>query len=337
MPSTKDTFISRQIFHMQEILADSYERFSSTEDPDGTLLHKGVWYATEFYKACKRLSNLPLASSSVDLGSTYHGHGPQEVVTHIEDATSPTGRHLYAFSLKEGIRASKAMLHLKEGLSFLDCGNVCYLASYFALLDLLGEEKFDILFGFDSPFRWTLTADSQSPLSVLFPRCFLQNKSQIQLGDIAYFSNCKQYVVKHIASQARGIHLLCASDSPHKYLVFGLVPKPIYQAEVEYMLYECFNEEPIDDDFYPPHVWKQIYTKSLLCDEEKNRQLVSSYRNRTMSWEEFQVAPSRLEGKLPVEGKVGLWVYRPSMGRIEELLRAPTNKVREVFSSFLIP
>ena len=290
---------------MQKILARSNALLSSSN------LNTGIWYPIDYYNTSKKLGQMtPL----IQRGATFHGYAPEDFFESMPHSSSPTGQRLYTFLLKKGKSPSKAIQSLYEGLSLLDCGTVCYLASYLALRDLLGEEKFDQLFSYDSPLRLTLTADKTPTLSQLFPKYFIQSEAEIQEGDICYFSNCKEYVCKHPAGEARGYTVLCCSTEPRKYLAFGLSPEGQTRDEVEYSLFGSFNEDPVDEGFYPPAIWNYIYRTTLLCDEKKNRELLSRFQEKRLTWDEYRSAPSRFDPKkIPSDGKMGLWVHRSNL------------------------
>ena len=302
-------FASLQISYMKRILEDSAARISTASDMSKDSLSGGIWYGIDYFSAAQMHKSS--AFLQMGEGAGLHGYAPEAFFQPVADPESPTGRLLYSFRLKEGKSPTDAIERLLKGPSLLDCGNVCNLASYLALRDLFTNKQFDRLFDPMGPTPLILTADGTSTLSRFLSKTIIGNEREIRRGDICYFSNCQEYVAKHPAGEARGFHVIACSENPHRYLGFGLSPEGLSRNEVEQSLWNSFNEEPVDEGFYPPFVWRHLYTRSLLCNEQKSQELVRAFRNKTLTWDEYQKSASRLVKQgLPMDGKMGLWVYR---------------------------
>ena len=282
---------------------------------DQEALKGGVWYGAEYYRTllAKNLQN------SIDeklQRAFFQGMASLEVISHLEDKKSPTGYHPFTFLLKMGIKPSKALAKIEEGLSFLDCTTVVMLAIYKALLKFLGEEKFDVVFA--SEFR---LSGNLSPLSKIITHKQIGLEDEIQVGDICYFSNIKEYVAKHPSGESRGDHVVCLSKSPRLYTGFGLPHLGVDKKGVERQLFECYNREPLDLQYFDPKVVSYLHSHYFLGDMQKGKALVSSFAKRNISWEEYVKKPSRAEvlGH-KCFGKMGLWVYRLDKDKINKLV-----------------
>jgi hypothetical protein len=223
--SMQTDFIALQIEWMRKIISKKQS------------LLEGVWYATDYYRACQDVKRQKLAATGV----TFHGYGPEEFVEFVEDRTSPTGYRIYTFAAKKGQKASAVIAELCRGVSLLDCGTVCYLASCLALCAILTPEKFDHLFDPAGPFPFILTGDESCTISRLLPKQVIQSEQEVVTGDICYFCNCREYTAKHPAGEARGFNVVCCGGV--NYLGFGLCSEGVSREGVEHNLWKSFNLE----------------------------------------------------------------------------------------------
>jgi hypothetical protein len=296
----QEDFVALQISYMRQIVGDHCRR---------RLEPRGIWYAIDYFRQGGRLGG------RVRDGSTFHGFAPEDYFAHLKDSTTPTGKRIYSFATKRGKSPCESLRHLLQSFSFLDCGTVCYLASSLALAQCLGGEAFDQRFSPEGANRFILTGDAASSAASVMTRQLIRSEEEILKGDIVYFSNCKEYVAKHPAGEARGFNVLCSEEKPHKYLGLGLLEESSRE-EVEKSLWRSFNEEPVDLSFYTPEIWNHFYTQNLLCDLKKSQEIVEAFRTKTLSWEEYQRRPARLKNS-PMDGKMELWVYRVSRKFLE--------------------
>ena len=279
-------------------------------------------------KAMKRNSLHPLANflindscrffrrSSTSHGICYfHGLAPEESVSRVVDPKSPTTIKTHSFKIKKEVHPSEVLEKIESGLSLLDCGTLCLLAIYKGLCSTLGPEKFDLLFGAESANPLYLSGDVSSPLSRLLTRREISSERDVKKGDICYFSNIKEYVAKHPVGESRGYHVICSSENPHRYIGFGLGTLfntvEIDKTQLEYELLDSYNENPIDEGYHSEKIWDYLYSHYFRGDIKKGKDLVFSFREKKMSWDEFQKEPPRIKlSGLPFEGKMGLWIYR---------------------------
>jgi hypothetical protein len=304
------------------------------------MLSSGIWYAAAYYKVLRHFQKSDLINRWVSSGAFFHGYLPEGCLSLVSDQRTPTGIRVNSFKIKSSVLPSWTLDRIEEGMSFLDCGILCSLSVYKALRDILTPEKFDYLFAHDSPYPFHLSGDHYSPLLHLLIKQRIDEEKEVRKGDICYFSNIKDYVAKHPVGISRGFQVICSQEKPHRYIGFGLgtltESVEVDKTQIECELWDDFNEAPIDEGFHSQTIWKYLHSFYFNGDYKKGKQLVDSYRDRQISWEHFQMEPPRIQVLgMPSVGKMSLWVYRPSRERIQLLVDAPLNRVREVFASFL--
>jgi len=325
------------------MVTNSNKHFFENIPPEyENMLSSGIWYAAAYYKVLCHFQKRDLVQNWVKSGAFFHGHLPEECFTLVPDLKTPTGMRVNSFRIKANRTPSSVLDQIEKGLSFLDCGILCTLSVYKALCDILGNEKFDYLFGADSPFPFHLSGDQFSPLIHILIKQSIQDESAVRRGDICYFSNIKEYIAKHPVGISRGFQVLCSQDNPNRFIGFGLGTLTesieIDKTQIECELWDDFNEMPVDEGFHHSKIWNYLYAFYFDGDHKRGKEFVASFRHKEITWEDFQKEPPRLKSiGLPAVGKMGLWVYRPSIERIQMLVDAPLDEVREVFRLFVNP
>lgn len=335
-----ENFISLCIAHQHRMVSNSNKHFFEDIPPEyEQMLSSGIWYAAWYYKVLCHFQKTNLIEKWVAAGAFFHGYLAGEGLSLISDRRTPTGLRVNSFKIKKNIAPSSVLDHIEKGMSLLDCGLLCTLAVYKALCDILTREKFDHLFAADSPFPFHLSGDQFSPLIHLLIKHKINEEKGARKGDICYFSNIKEYIAKHPVGISRGYQVICSQERPHRFIGFGLGTLTesieIDKKQIECELWDDFNETPIDEGFHSMNIWNYLYAFYMDGDQKKGKRLVASYRDKQISWEDFQKEPPRLKILgMPAEGKMSLWVYRPSAERIQMLVKAPLHKVRDVFATF---
>ena len=310
-------FIAYFISFLQKIVLDANNRVDrASSHPES--LNGGIWYGAEYYRTLLSATRQNSIDERLQNGF-FQGLAPLEVISPLKDEKSPTGYSPFTFLLNKGIPPSYALSKIEEGLSFLDCSTVVMLGIYKALFVFLGEEKFDTLFASNSPFPFRLSANA-SPLSKIVVHKKIESEDEVQIGDICYFSNIKEYVAKHPLGESRGDHVVCLSKSPKLYTGFGLPHLGVDKNGVERQLFECYNRDPLDLQYFNPKITNYLHTHYFSGNIQKGKALVSSFANSSMSWDEFAKKPARAEvlGHKCLE-KMGLWIHRIDLDKIEKM------------------
>lgn len=332
----RDTFTDRMIIHQHRMVSGYNHYWSDNTNPHPP---KGIWYASGYYRYINKHALLDRFKQHSSKEIFFHGHTPEDCFSQVPDPASPTGIRVDTFFLRKGTPPSYALKRLEEDLCLLDCGTFCTISAYKALCDILTKEKFDYLFAADSPYPLTLIKGESSPLSKILIKQEINKENEARKGDLCYFSNIKEYIAKHPAGTSRGYHVLCSRENPHRYIGHGLGVLSgsieLDKQEIEKELLDCYNSEPVDEGFLTEKLWDYYYSFYFRGDKKKGKNLVASYRDKQMTIEQFRNELPRihLSGKRH-EGKMGLWVHRPHLGRIQALIDAPLNSVRNVFADF---
>ena len=142
------------------------------------------------------------------------------------------------FKIEEGIKPSDAIRVFFIGPTFPDCANVIQAAVYLSILNKVGDEKFNQLFG-NSITQFVITKwlyqnfSSTSkenpygnPLYFLFDRFTPEDMTLNDLkdGDILYIQGVSNYFHKHLCGFAPGWNLVCVRPDPKlepRFVGFG--------------------------------------------------------------------------------------------------------------------
>lgn len=231
---------------LAEITRDNAHRMDGFTN-DIQLLSQGVFYLTDYFKSLKEKNQTNRINHFRDRNVFFHGYTSPNHFTLADQATSPSGKKVANFVLKNGVLPSEALDAMKNGLSLLGCGEVCQIAQYGALQDVLGTEKFNALFASNSPTP--LMIGSQLPTNPISRfRLYLmqENPSTLQKGDVVFIQNATTYASKHVTGHAHAFNVLCAENTPgsEKYIGLGLPPEGLTHDQINALLLCEFNLPP---------------------------------------------------------------------------------------------
>ena len=161
----------------------------------------------------------------------------------------------YFFGIAPDIKASKAIQDAIKGDTVLDCIYALQFCFLDALLGLLGEEKFNLIFS-NSEFS-TIRFDhspcdfSEKNLFLISEKSnssLLNNDKDINPGDWVHFQGYKDYSQKHPAGAWGGHQMFCFSKNKNNenlYIGFGSNPDGTGQtfSQVKQMLIDQYNEK----------------------------------------------------------------------------------------------
>lgn len=113
---------------------------------------------------------------------------------------------------------------------------------------VLGDEKFDALFGPTSSFKLMIAARrSDNPLNRLRIVTSIPNKQEIQLGDMVYIPNDPEYPKCDPFGPGTGYNAICIKqnqDDEPKFTIHGLNAKGATLDEVANDLYQELQKDP---------------------------------------------------------------------------------------------
>ncbi len=239
----------------------------------------GVWYPTDLKKFFSENSK----EMPVEYWTGYAS----------EDYFNKKG--VFTFMLKDGKSPSEAVNTLIIGPSVLDCGNTTQLAYYKAILDVVGSEKFDVLFS-DETFKLTITqngiTDSKSPISYFSDYTSASKKQlsgyigkrPLKIGEECHFEVIKFYGNKHPTGFAGGWNVVYVGNNEldEQLFVAHGFESPMTEKEINKLLVELYNRErtPEEEDYIRenpnPHAYdrhlnfylKNYYTVPLELEDE---------------------------------------------------------------------
>ncbi len=223
-------------------------------------IERGIWYPDEYIQALegkgKRYDLLRAKCHLVD------GFLPQQFFDPLYAQVGEyTKRRTWSFSPKADRLPSAALKAAKAGLSILDCGAVCQLARYDALLKILGEGKFDRLFGKDhgQPINTTFQDDESQPLRYFFrftdnALALAQRRGKkdsegnriVQRGQMVSFQGVDRYKQKFPGGVGGEYNLICLTDTPgqQRFIGHGLPLDGLSEEEIALLMVREYNKVP---------------------------------------------------------------------------------------------
>jgi hypothetical protein len=207
------------------------------------LLASGIHYDCDYYNALLETNQNERLAFFKERNSFFHGYASPKHFKMINDNT-PSGKKVYSFVLMDGVLPSEALRVMKEGLSFIGCGEVCQVAQYSAILDVLGTEKFNALFASDSSTPLIIGRPQNNPISRLRYYFMEENPSEVKKGDLVYITNAGSYPYKHYRGIARGFNAICVDNTKgsEKFTSLGLSPEGMTRDQIVDVLIAEYNK-----------------------------------------------------------------------------------------------
>ncbi len=201
---------------------------------------RGVWYYDDYHAYCQEHK----ISFKEDLRTGFAN----------PEYWKKTGR--CTFELKDGKKPSEAIKAFMSGFTIADCGNIITVAKYAALLKVLGEEKFNLLFSTScasliisqnlyertaptsSFFFDVLNNDTASPGEI--------GSRPVVAGDMCHLRGVFFYRNKHPAGTSSGFNVVCVGKNEAKEDLFiGFGPntfiKPLTEREFQEVFIRYYN------------------------------------------------------------------------------------------------
>ncbi len=300
------------------------------------LLNNGFWYPHEYCKALKEFNFQDRLNWMVQNGNAYHGMMPK-CLTQVEDVNMVMKKKLCDFKIAKECLPSDALEVIGNSLCLLGCEEVIHISMYRSLKDILGKEKFDLLFAWNSTTPLEIGGGCQNPCSRLLKQVFIKSCEQIEPGDICHFSNIQLYMMKHPFGDSRGYNAICSAliDNQPEFLAFGLDNNGVSIEGIERNLSEQCNLPQYEMEFIHPKIIAHAYTTAILRDEKKSKDLVESMKDVSLNFEVFKNEPSRQAFNNCIKiRRLVLPIDRPDLEKIQQLMDASLNDVRKVFQQF---
>ncbi len=171
------------------------------------------------------------------------------------DCFSSDEQHLY--TLKEGIKPSDGLRAFLKGPTNTDCGGAVEAIFLKTIAEVIGEEKFNILFSHPSLRLRFQRGGALTPTSLL--QLFTEpvhtnfsssDRSHITCGTRLYFQGIPWYGIKHPTGIGHGHHVIhtgTLSNGAPLYWAFNF-QKPVTEEEIQYFLLDAYNKTRSEED-----------------------------------------------------------------------------------------
>ena len=289
------------------LLLHSYNR------PYGERVNSGLWYSSDYANIVNRNDD-----SNQFIGFTNKKFWDITTSIFLKEQT------VSFFLINENIKPSDALKSFIIGPTFCECANVIQVTFYNYILNLIGENKFNELFGniltpfIITPLLFTPMMNFprnktyknkydpivENPIYFLFDKIDVLDIDQIQNNDIVYIQGVQKYQNKHFSGSFSGWNLIC--------------DKPTLTDELKFI---GFGPNEFKDG---PKTYEQM--KTILIDGyniNQNRQTVEVIDAREGSTEKYLKLTATIAKSLK-DDKVE---YTSPIGGITHILRFNLNKL----------
>lgn len=165
------------------------------------------------------------------------------------------------FKIKDGILPSDGIKAFFAGPTFADCANVIQASIYQYIMNKIGIDKFNLIFGRSitqlvitkwlyTPFESKSKSDNPhgNPLYSLFDPIPDININLLEDGDIVYIEGVGEYTSKHLCGFAPGWNLVVVKNEgqPVKFIGFGpgtFGKGPLTYDELRLILIKYYNQD----------------------------------------------------------------------------------------------
>jgi hypothetical protein len=168
----------------------------------------GVWYYVDYVKFCE--------NSETDYKESYkNGFANPD----YWEMTAP-----YTYKIKSGVKPDVAIKSFLQGFTIADCGSVIVACQYAALLNVLGEEKFNTMFDEDG-VALTISQFIFDAVTNPITYFFIRADKTPGKGDMCHFEGVSFYAKKHPLGNARGWNVVCTGKNESgENLYYGFGP-----------------------------------------------------------------------------------------------------------------
>ena len=257
---------------MQEICTASNEAESNYKK-DKRYIQKCVWYASDLLKACKDLNQASMVKFLNDNYRLLLGYASPKYFDRIPDRSNLTGCRIMHFLAKAEVLPIEAFKAAVQGLTIADCGVTCQLARYGALLDILGEAKFNRLFGNEAgqPINIGYVVDDEKQPMRLFVDFTRSAKTctagqdgnrPVKKGQLILINGVAEYSLKKPLGVEKAYNAVCIDQTPgqQKFCALGLKAEGETESEINRKLIEAYNESEDPFILVTSDVMKAMFT-----------------------------------------------------------------------------
>lgn len=256
----RDQLGTAQVRWMQTICKGSNEALRGYHEEKG-YIQKRVWYISDLRKACEELNQPGMLKFLEENNRWVLGYAPAKYFTKISDGGNFTKYRIMHFVAKQDVLPSEALKAAVAGLTIADCGVACQMARYGALLDVLGEPKFNRLFGNEAGQSINIgyrVDDELQPMRLFVDfteeaktgEAGERNHRPIKIGQLALINGVNNFPQKKPLGNWQSINVLCMDNTPGKqrFLYLGSSEEGETEEKMDQQLLEGYNCS--EDPFY---------------------------------------------------------------------------------------
>lgn len=252
----------------------------------------GVYYRVDYLQALKKMGEAgkKRLDDMVNKDLFFHGFMPSKFFHYVPDASSYTGNLPEYYQLDAGKSASQGLDALRKGVTLLGCGETCQIAYYTAVRAVLGNEKFDHLFGLKA--KWPLMVGSGrqlpkeyfNPFNSIIDSPKLEKIQDVKKGQIIGFVGATGYQAKHLCGNGVNYTAMCDEEGTKpKFTGLSFTSKTQYG--VAETLLDSFNEDPLD----PREMLSQTVCEKLYADLKPQFKLANAQlKHVKLTMDQFQ-------------------------------------------------
>lgn len=264
---------------------------NSFEAQSKGLLDKGIWYPIDYKHALDK-KGTPKANERYEWLKKNNGFTkgflPSKYFTRlgkIENYNSD-----WRFTVNTDVKPSEAILDIVEknlGPCILDCGAVCQIVRYYALLKVIGDERFNRLFteAHGECFNTDYQDTPDQPMRY-FVR-FTDNAKNIQAGtvgnrpilpgQVVSFNNHSLYKQKHPSGMDSNFNLVVTKDKSGKQCFTGHGVLNKTEKEMKEFLQTQFNND------YDEEAYLSLVPEKELDNERKFQEVNRVFKKEQVS------------------------------------------------------
>lgn len=243
-----------------QVIAADYENRCNKCLNDPQLLNNGIWMANKYFSMLKSAGNtaeprLKLLTDKNYIMDPLPPKGMEKIRVGIVDKPTATGYKLAEVALKAGVLPSEALTAARTGLALLDCRAACQIAYYQAIHDVIGKDKFNIIFRADGEDP-LLFGGKKNPIDHFLKAADItpqtKDKRPVEVGSWIAFENIGQYIPKHnLLGDFQALNAICIDATPgqQKFVGLGVNGEGCSEDEIEQALVEAHNEAPFTTEF----------------------------------------------------------------------------------------
>lgn len=233
-----EALLNREIAETAERIATVYHEAQAKLKASGTIPNSGVQYAIPYMKILKEKKQTSRFNWFREKGSILRGY--LKGFGHLEAINQD-------FMILPSKTPSQALDEAFQSIALIGCGEACQLAQWQGIRKVLGDPKFNTLFGNSSPFKLMVAFRDDNPLNRLRSFTLYPNREEIRMGDMVYVTSIPDYAKYHPFDAEAGYNAICLDtenpESP-KVSIHGLKPEGSTLEEVSEELYLGLEQEP---------------------------------------------------------------------------------------------